>query len=63
MDLLRFPRHWFWESVATTGPAGRMKLLMIEDSVRPKNEAIFIVLVVLCIWIMGYTTDAEVTRM
>jgi hypothetical protein len=41
-----------------------MKLLMMEDSVRlSKNEAIVIVLVVLFIRIMGYTTGAEVTRM
>ena len=65
MDLLRLPRAIiFGESVAATGMAGRMKLLMFEDSVRlSQNEAIVIVLVVLCIWIMGYTTGAEVTRM
>jgi hypothetical protein len=41
-----------------------MKLLMIEDSVRlSKNEAIVTALVVLFIWIMGYITGAEVTRM
>ncbi len=41
-----------------------MKLLMIEDSVRLlKSEAILIILVVLFIWIMGYITEAEVTRM
>ena len=41
-----------------------MKLLMIEDSVQlSKNEAIVIILVVLFIWIMGYITGAEVTRM
>jgi hypothetical protein len=41
-----------------------MKLLMIEDSVRLlKSEAIPIILVVLFIWIMGYITGAEVTRM
>ena len=40
-----------------------MKLLMIEDSVRlSTNEAIVIILVVLFIWLMGYTTGAEVTR-
>jgi hypothetical protein len=40
-----------------------MKLLMIEDSVRlSRTEAFVIILVVLFIWIVGYTTGAEVTR-
>jgi hypothetical protein len=37
---------------------------MIEDSVRlSKNEAIVIISVVLFIWVIGYTTGPEVTRM
>jgi hypothetical protein len=40
-----------------------MKLLMIENSVQlSRNEPFVIILVVLFIWIMGYTTGAEVTR-